>query len=150
AARALSAGSDAISIEVDGALHQGGWSKRVTGDEIAAEPVSIVNRGASPVDAVITTVAAPSQPLPAGGEGFAIERTYYTLDGEPANVQETQQNERYVVVLKVNQLNQWPSRTLVTDLLPAGFEIDNPGLVSSAELSNFDWLAKTGAAHLEF
>ena len=36
------------------------------------------------------------------------------------------------------------------DLLPAGFEIDNPGLVSSAQLSNFSWLAETDAAHLEF
>jgi uncharacterized protein YfaS (alpha-2-macroglobulin family) len=150
AARALSAGSDAIAIEVNGTAHQGGWSQRLTGEDIAAAPVSIVNRGASPVDAVVTTVAAPAQPLPAGGEGFTIERTYYTLDGEPANVQEAAQNERYVVVLKVGQLNDWPSRTLVTDLLPAGFEIDNPGLVSSAELSNFDWLAKTEAAHLEF
>ncbi len=150
AARALAAGSDAIAIEVNGAAHRGGWSQRLTGDEIAAEPVSIVNRGASPVDAVITTVAAPAQPLPAGGLGFAIERNYYTLDGEEANVQEVRQNERYVVVLKIKQLNDWPSRTLVTDLLPAGFEIDNPGLVSSAELSNFDWLDKTEAAHLEF
>jgi uncharacterized protein YfaS (alpha-2-macroglobulin family) len=150
AARALSAGSDAISIEVNGSAHQGGWSKRATGDEIAAEPVSIVNRGTTPVDAVVTTVAAPSQPLPAGGEGFTIERTYYTLDGETVNVQEVQQNERYVVVLQVTQENDWPSRTLVTDLLPAGFEIDNPGLVSSASLSNFDWLPQTEAAHLEF
>jgi uncharacterized protein YfaS (alpha-2-macroglobulin family) len=39
---------------------------------------------------------------------------------------------------------------LVTDLLPAGFEIDNPGLVSSAQLSNFGWLPDTSAAHLEF
>ncbi len=150
AARALSAGTDAISLDVNGSPHQGGWSRRMTGDEIAAEPISIVNRGTSPVDAVITTVAAPSQPLPAGGEGFAIERAYYTLEGEDANVQEAHQNDRFVVVLKVNQLNAWPSRTLVTDLLPAGFEIDNPGLVSSAELSNFDWLEKTEAAHLEF
>ncbi|TGS35570.1 hypothetical protein EN823_14400, partial [bacterium M00.F.Ca.ET.180.01.1.1] len=37
-----------------------------------------------------------------------------------------------------------------TDLLPAGFEIDNPSLVSSAQLSNFSWLAQTDAAHLEF
>jgi uncharacterized protein YfaS (alpha-2-macroglobulin family) len=39
---------------------------------------------------------------------------------------------------------------LVQDLLPAGFEIDNPGLVSSANLSNFEWLQDTAAAHLEF
>ena len=63
---------------------------------------------------------------------------------------EATQNERYVVVLKVNQLNDWASRVLVNDLLPAGFEIDNPRLVSSADLTNFPWLAQTEAAHLEF
>ena len=39
---------------------------------------------------------------------------------------------------------------LIQELLPAGFEIDNPGLVSSADLSNFTWLAAPDAAHLEF
>jgi uncharacterized protein YfaS (alpha-2-macroglobulin family) len=34
--------------------------------------------------------------------------------------------------------------------LPAGFEIDNPGLVNSASLSSFPWLEQTEAAHLEF
>ena len=105
---------------------------------------------AEPLEAVVTTVAAPAQPLPAGGNGFQIERTYYKLDGTEANVTEAQQNERYVVVLNVNQLNDWVSRVLVTDLLPAGFEIDNPSLVNSASLSSFPWLAQTEAAHLEF
>ena len=94
-------------------------------------------RARRPVEAVVTTVAAPAQPLPAGGDGFTIERTYYTLDGTEANVTEATQNERYVVVLKINEENDWPSRVLVTDLLPAGFEIDNPGLVSSAESGEF-------------
>ena len=95
-------------------------------------------------------MAAPVEPLPAGGDGFTIERTYYKLDGTEANVTEAKQNERYVVVLKVYEQNNWPSRLLITDLLPAGFEIDNPSLVSSAQLSNFSWLAQTDAAHLEF
>ena len=102
------------------------------------------------MQAVVTTVAAPAQPLPAGGDGFTIERTYYTLDGEEANVTEVTQNERYVVVLKISESADWPSRILVSDLLPAGFEIDNPGLVNSASLSNFPWLEQTEAAHLEF
>jgi alpha-2-macroglobulin len=38
----------------------------------------------------------------------------------------------------------------MTDLLPAGFEIDNPRLVGSAELSNFEWLGEANAAHVEF
>jgi uncharacterized protein YfaS (alpha-2-macroglobulin family) len=102
------------------------------------------------VQAVVTAIAAPSEPLPAGGDGFTIERTYYTLDGSEANVTEVRQNERYVVVLKLHEDNEWPSRVLVSDLLPAGFEIDNPGLVDSAGLGNFPWLERTEAAHLEF
>ena len=104
----------------------------------------------APIQAVVTTVAAPAQPLPAGGDGFTIERTYYRLDGSEANVTEVTQNERFVVVLKVTEQNDWPSRVLVNDLLPAGFEIDNPRLVSSADLANFGWLQRTDAAHLEF
>jgi uncharacterized protein YfaS (alpha-2-macroglobulin family) len=60
------------------------------------------------------------------------------------------QNERFVVVLRVTENNDWASRVLVNDLLPAGFEIDNPRLVSSADLANFGWLQRTDAAHLEF
>ena len=150
AARALNQGSSAISLEIDGRPHSGGWAQRIEGAALEAQPVTIVNRGASAVDAVVTTVAAPADPLPAGGEGYTIERNYYHLDGTPANIQEARQNERFVVTITVTEENDWPARMLVTDLLPAGLEIDNPGLVSSAELRNFDWLPKTEAAHLEF
>ncbi|HBT67123.1 MAG TPA: hypothetical protein DEB63_01455, partial [Agrobacterium sp.] len=67
----------------------------------------------------------------AGGEGFTITRTYYSMDGEEVNPSEVAQNERYVVVLNVVPQNNWQSRILVTDLLPSGFEIDNPSLVNS-------------------
>ncbi|BCH23999.1 alpha-2-macroglobulin family protein [Mesorhizobium sp. L-8-3] len=150
AARALVAGNDAIRLEVNGAPHSGSYSTRVTGEELVAQPISIANPGKTPMEAVLTTMAVPLQPLPAGGDGFTIERTYYTLDGAEANVMEAKQNERYVVVLKIAQLNNWASRVLINDLLPAGFEIDNPGLVSSAQLDNFGWLPQTEAAHLEF
>ena len=150
AARAVQQSSDDISLEVAGTPHQGAFTKRMDGSEVAANPLTVVNRGVEPVDAIVTTVAAPEQPLPAGGQGFSIERTYYTLDGQQANVTQARQNERYVVVLKVNEANAWPSRILVSDLLPAGFEIDNPRLVDSAALANFEWLGETSAVHTEF
>ncbi len=150
AARALKSGNDSITLSVNGAPHAGGYSTQVSGTDIANSPLTIANTGSTPLQAVVTTVASPVQPLPAGGDGFTIDRTYYKLDGTEANVTEATQNERYVVVLKVYEQNRWPSRLLITDLLPAGFEIDNPGLVSSAQLSNFTWLAQTDAAHLEF
>jgi uncharacterized protein YfaS (alpha-2-macroglobulin family) len=122
----------------------------VTGEELLAEPIVIGNAGTRPIQAVVTTVAAPAQPLPAGGDGFTISRAYYRMDGSEANVTEVVQNERFVVVLRVTESNDWASRVLVNDLLPAGFEIDNPRLVSSADLANFGWLQRTDAAHLEF
>lgn len=150
AARALKSGNDSIKLSVNGAPHAGGYSTQLSGSDIADSPLTIANTGSTPLQAVVTTVASPVQPLPAGGDGFTIDRTYYKLDGTEANVTEATQNERYVVVLKIYEQNRWPSRLLITDLLPAGFEIDNPGLVSSAQLSNFTWLAQTDAAHLEF
>jgi alpha-2-macroglobulin len=150
AARALQAGNAALSLDVDGEPYTGAFSKTVTGEELLDRPIVVANTGSRPIQAVVTTVAAPLQPLPAGGNGFGIERTYYRLDGSEANVTEVAQNERFVVVLKVTEDNDWAQRVLVNDLLPAGFEIDNPRLVSSADLANFDWLARTEAAHLEF
>ena len=119
-------------------------------DALIEHPFVIRNEGTDMVSAVVTTVAAPAQPLSAGGEGFSIERSYYTLDGTAANVSEARQNERYVAVLKVTESNDWPARVLITDLLPAGFEIDNPSLVDSAQLSNFEWIGQVEAAHTEF
>ncbi|TCN31361.1 alpha-2-macroglobulin family protein [Sinorhizobium americanum] len=150
AARAVQGGDADMRLEVNGAQRTGSYAARITGDALIEHPVVIRNNGTDAVSAVVTTVAAPAQPLSAGGDGFAIERTYYTLDGAEANVSEARQNERYVVVLKVTESNDWPSRVLITDLLPAGFEIDNPSLVDSAQLSNFEWIGEVQAAHTEF
>lgn len=150
AARALKGGDQDIKVTVNDVAKQGGFQTRVTGEDLLANPLKVVNTSADPVTAVLTSVVAPKNPLTAGGEGFEISRAYYTLDGEEANVSEVVQNERYVVVLTVKPKNDFQTRMIVTDLLPAGFEIDNPGLVNSASLGNFDWLPETQAAHLEF
>ncbi|MGV3550569.1 alpha-2-macroglobulin family protein [Rhizobium sp.] len=150
AARGVKDGDQDIKIEVNDQAMQGGYRTRVTGNELLANPIKVVNTATDPVTAVLTSVASPKTPLTAGGDGFEISRAYYTLDGEEANVSEVKQNERYVVVLTVKPKNDINTRMMVTDLLPAGFEIDNPGLVNSASLGNFSWLPETQAAHLEF
>jgi uncharacterized protein YfaS (alpha-2-macroglobulin family) len=150
AARAIQGGDDSLKIDVNGALHSGAYMATMSGDALMGNPLTLANQTGDPISAVVTTVAAPAVPLPAGGDGFAIDRTYYTLDGEQANVTEAKQNERYVVVVHVTESNNWPSRIVVTDLLPAGFQIDNPSLVDSAQLTNFDWIGDVTAAHTEF
>ncbi|MBW9065977.1 alpha-2-macroglobulin family protein [Rhizobium herbae] len=150
AARAIQGGDQDLKLDINGTTRSGGYAARLTGDAILDQPITIGNRSSDPVTAVVTTVAAPAFPLPAGGNGFTIQRTYYTLDGEEANITQAKQNERYVVVINATESNAWPSRVLITDLLPAGFEIDNPSLVDSAKLSNFEWIGEIEAAHTEF
>ncbi len=149
-ARALKEQDATISLEVDGVLHQGALLTRLDGETLSQSPLQIINSGNQQVDAVVTVLAPPAQSLPAGGNGFSITRTYYTLDGQATDPTSVSQNERFVVVLNIEDMSQWQSRVMVTDLLPSGFEIDNPSLVSSADLSNFNWLENTEAAHLEF
>ncbi|PHP67666.1 hypothetical protein CSC94_08185 [Zhengella mangrovi] len=150
AARALATQNAAMDLTVNGTDHAGAFTVRRTGIDLVDAPITVKNNGAEPVTAVVTSVAAPVDPLPAGGNGFTIARSYFTLDGKPASLQQVAQNQRLVVVLQIAELNTWPSRIVVTDLLPAGFEIDNPALTGSAQLSNFEWLGNVNPAHLEF
>ncbi|MCB1464639.1 MAG: alpha-2-macroglobulin family protein [Nitratireductor sp.] len=150
AARATQEANRSIALKVNGETRSGAYSASRDGGTLGADPLSIVNETGDAVTAVVTTLASPRQPLPAGGDGFTIERRYYTLDGEETPLNEVHQNERFVVVLNVSSFNNWPARILVSDLLPGGFEIDNPRLVRSAELAGFDWLGDTEIAHSEF
>lgn len=150
AARAEQAHDDAITLQVNGQSHQGTLARQIEGPNLANQPIRVTNTSDKELQATITTVAVPNQPLPAGGNGFSISRTYYRLDGSEANVSQVRQNERFVVVLKVKQFQDVASRIIITDLLPAGFEIDNPRLVKSAGLKNFNWLKSTTVAHSEF
>ncbi len=150
AARAGLKLDDAITLEVDGQSHQGSFSRRIEGSNLALQPLRVSNTSGQELQANVTTIAVPEQPLPAGGNGFEISRTYYRLDGSEANVSEVRQNERFIVVIKAKQLQDIASRIIITDLLPAGFEIDNPRIVSSADLKNFKWLSPTTTAHSEF
>jgi len=149
AARALYADADKISLEVNGNLQKGNLSRNLSAAQVASG-MTIANRSNESLDAVVTVTGVPIEALPAGGDGFEIVRRYYSRDGKEIDPSTVAQNERFVVVLSIKELNSWPSRIVVNDLLPAGFEIDNPRLVSSAELRNFDWLKRTSAAYTEF
>ena len=129
----------------------GRYATRVTGDELLNQPITVANPSAESAGGGGHDGgrARRSRCRPAATASRSSAPTTRSTAAE-ANVTEATQNERYVVVLKVNQLNDWASRVLVNDLLPAGFEIDNPRLVNSADLTNFPWLAQTEAAHLEF
>ena len=47
---------------------------------------------------------------------------------------------RLVAVVEIRPLTEADGRLIVTDPLPAGFEIDNPNLLQAGDIASIDWL----------
>lgn len=108
--------------------------------DVAAAPVAVVNSGTDPTEITLTTFGVPSEPEPAGGNGFAITRAYYTMDGQEVTLDPVPVGTRLVAVLTVQPFGRQAGRLMVNDPLPAGFEIDNPNLIRGGEIRGLPWL----------
>jgi uncharacterized protein YfaS (alpha-2-macroglobulin family) len=148
AARAL--GQQNVSLDVvkgssDEGTLTGPLYRSFSEEDIGINPVTVTNSGDTPLDAVISVSGAPTTPEPAADHGFALERTFHRLDGDAVDIATAKQNERYVVLLTVTEAKPQFGRVALTDYVPAGFEIDNPRLVSSANTGGLSWITQ-GAA----
>ncbi|MBI4273664.1 MAG: alpha-2-macroglobulin family protein [Rhizobiales bacterium] len=150
AARAI--GKDAgMALSVNGQGTKGPLYRNSRNIELQVNPLRVTNEGDAELKAVVTVSGAPLTPEPAAEKGFQIERLYYTLDGEPADVATVKQNQRLAVVLKITEPEPRFGRIIVADYLPAGFEIDNPRLVSSGETGTLAWIeSAVTPVHSEF
>jgi uncharacterized protein YfaS (alpha-2-macroglobulin family) len=150
AARALARDTANMVLDVAGDARRGPLYRSFAGKDVTT-PVRVTNNGDSAVQAVVSVIGAPLTPEPAADKGFAIERVYYTLDGELADIAKVKQNERFAVVLKITEGRPTFGRVIVADYLPAGFEIDNPRLVSSGDTGTLSWIENAvEPAHAEF
>jgi uncharacterized protein YfaS (alpha-2-macroglobulin family) len=150
AARAINKETSAISLVFDNAPRKGALYRSVRAAEMTG-PMTLSNTGDGTVQTVVTVSGAPTTPEPATSQGFRIERSYFTLDGKPADPAKARQNDRFAVVLKITDEKPQFSRIMVADYLPAGFEIDNPHLVSSGDAGKLPWIADGAAeTHAEF
>jgi alpha-2-macroglobulin len=139
AAGALAKDAQRVTLDVGGERTQGALNRNLRASDLR-QPFTLTNAGEGTVQAVVTVSGAPLVPEPAAERGFKIERTYYTLDGNPADVTRAKQNERFAVVLKMTEPQPQFGRVIVADYLPAGFEIDNPRLVSSGDTGTLAWI----------
>ncbi|MBC7739613.1 MAG: alpha-2-macroglobulin family protein [Candidatus Saccharibacteria bacterium] len=114
------------------------------------DPVVVQNAGKK-TTLTVTSFGVPTVPEPAGGNGYAITRSYYTMDGQPASLEGLRSGDRLVAVLEVTPFGKGEARLMVTDPLPAGLEIDNPNLITGGSVANLDFLdLATEVAHSEF
>ncbi len=148
AANALIDGAETSGILIDGKPADGPLVRVM--DAGSVSPVTITNEGAD-TTVTITTYGVPAQAEPAGGNGYAIKRSYYTMAGEEVSAGQVQAGTRLVVMLEVTPFGYSEGRLMVSDPLPAGFEIDNPNLMSAGSTSELDWLdALIEVQHSEF
>lgn len=140
AAHALSSSDGGLDLTVDGLPHGGAVFRSMSVPALQRDPIRIANRGHETAQVAVTVTGTPRLPLPAAANGLSIERQYYSLDGEPVDPRQVAQNDRMVVVLTATEVEARPAELLIADLLPAGFEIENPALVTSADLAAFPWL----------
>ena len=148
AANALIDGAGAAGITLNGAPATGPLVRMLDADSPA--PVLVKNTGPD-TTITLTTTGVPMQPEPAGGTGYGITRTYYTLDGQPAALNSLTTGDRLAVVLEVTPFGRGEARLMVSDPLPAGLEIDNPNLISAGAIGALDWLGLDAVpSHAEF
>ena len=151
AARALARDTANMALDVAGETRRGPLYRSFSANDLRAGPLRVTNNGDANVQAVVSVIGAPLTPEPAVDRGFAIHRYYYTLDGERADVSKVKQNERFAVVLKITEGQPTFGRIIIADYLPAGFEIDNPRLVSSGDTGTLSWIEDAkDPAHSEF
>ena len=113
--------------------------------------MTVSNTSDGAVRATITLRGAPIKAPPAAEQGLTMERTYHALDGTEVDPSKVAQNTRLIVALNVTETEAQAGKLLVVDHLPAGFEIENPRLVTSAEVASLAWLAQDYApSHSEF
>ncbi|MBL4928290.1 alpha-2-macroglobulin family protein [Tabrizicola sp. KVB23] len=149
AANALIDRKGAEGITLNGAPADGPLVKVL--DANSTDPVVVKNGSDADTVLTVTTYGVPTDPEPAGGTGYGITRTYYTLDGQPADMAKVKVGDRLAVVLEVTPYGRGEARLMVNDPLPAGLEIDNPNLLAGGDVGNLDWLsAETEVAHSEF
>ncbi len=147
AANALIDRPSAAGITIDGKPAEGPLVRVLDG---GATPIVVKNDGAD-TTLTITAYGVPEAAEPAGGNGYSITRKYYSLDGTEMELADVAAGTRLVTVLEVTPFGNSEARLMVADPLPAGFEIDNPNLISGGSVAAFAWLdTQVEVAHSEF
>lgn len=151
AAHALMRSGPLAALEIEGRMHPGSFYRRLTAAELAAKPLVLVNRSDRPLAAILTTSGIPVRPMPAGGNGYRIERAYYDTEGRRVRPERIDQGQRLVAVITITADRPRAARLLIDDPLPAGLEIENPHLLGSGDIGGLAWLeVEKEVRHVEF
>jgi uncharacterized protein YfaS (alpha-2-macroglobulin family) len=117
-----------------GVLGRDGRPARIAlgGQALAAQPLVTVpltgpstarNLGDQPVWQTVSISGVPAQALPAGRQGMRIVRRFFTLEGQPLNLDTLRQNTVFVLQVEARAESGEAHQALLQQGLPAGWEI---------------------------
>ncbi len=105
------------------------WSSKEPG---AVKELRIVNRGPGTCWYGVRMEGVPSMgTVKTEDAGVAVRRTFLDMDGKPLDVKKLKQGELAVVRLAVDTRGESLNNLVVEDLLPAGWEVENPALATA-------------------
>src|SRR5262249_49769781 len=102
--------------------------------------VTVKNAGTGAVYAGASLIGVPAQTLPPVSAGYEIQRSFFTFDGKPVDLAKLKQSDVLVVKITGKAKDSDSHQTLVVDLLPAGFEIENARLSGSQKADALSWI----------
>ena len=140
AARALAKDAQAVALDVGGEKTQGALNRNLRAERPAAAAEGDQYRrghGAGRRHGIGGARSCPSRrPRRASRSSASTTRS----TASPRIPAKAKQNDRFAVVLKITEPQPQFGRLIVADYLPAGFEIDNPRLVSSGDTGTLAWI----------
>ncbi len=149
AAHALIDNPNADGLTLDGAPVNGPLVEAITAGDATTH--TITNTGTRDEVVTLTRFGIPEGATEAFGNRYRIDRAYLTLDGQAVDPATVTQGTRLVTLLTVTPLGAPEGRLIITDPLPAGFEIDNPNLLTSGDIRAVQGLDLNGwTEHVEF
>ncbi len=138
-----------ITLAVNGIVHKQEAAMTLNAPTLSSLP-QLKNLGSQPLWYDLSFIATPD-PLHYSAQknkGFRIEKKLYTLQGEEISLDQLKQNSRIAIVLRGEIQDRAIHYPLITDWLPAGFEIENPTLSGIDTSSALTWLGdKTPVLH---
>lgn len=147
AARALADGDNKMQVNVAGQSvppRSTTYSVRPSTAEVAGS-IRLENAGEGSVWYTGTVIGVPTKDQPASGNGMEVERRFFTLDGKPVDLKAVPQGTLMVAVVVGKTTQDRDNQLMVIDLLPAGFEVENPRLANASNAGELDWLPEMSA-----
>jgi hypothetical protein len=96
------------------------------------------NRGDAPVVQSVAITGVPTSPLPATSQGLRVARRFFDMAGQPLNLDTLRAGTNFVLLLEVRALNNERHEAMLSQGLPAGWEI--AGRLGPGEVPGMPWL----------